>query len=144
MSDKLDLAAIEAMYEGATPPPWGWGPDGLVSSPDGSIGSWHNYLLDGENRVNNVLFILNSRTLIPALVAKVRELEKPAEGSNDELLAKLWNCRGRLEQSTNELFEERQSVDDCASELESAYARVRELEAQLAEANARLDVMGAR
>ena len=90
MTDPLNLDKIQALADAATPGPWGWekagfgdmillsGADGvLFSYPvyDGPIADAHIESADLHVEPADAEFIAAARTLIPALVAQVRELQ---------------------------------------------------------------------
>ena len=78
MSDTLDLAAIKARCNAATPGPWtpseiGWG----VYSKD--KGWYERLFITVHAQAADCTFAAHARSDIPALIARVRELEAERE-----------------------------------------------------------------
>lgn len=80
-ADQLDLDAIEARAEAATPGPWGTVDDGSLMAPyvsvacdDGPIITCPECHTAGGGRRADAKFIARTRTDVPALVAEVRRL----------------------------------------------------------------------
>lgn len=91
--DALDLAAIEARANAATPGPWqrderyvvggedipGSRPGGeVIAQAQPTLSAWREYEL--SQRVANAEFIAHAREDVPALVAEVRRLRAEALG----------------------------------------------------------------
>jgi hypothetical protein len=80
MTTPIDLAALEALCNAATPGPWQMLTDDLLNGElikwiatvedDGTNGA--TVLCDGDVERNNLLFIAASRTALPALIAELR------------------------------------------------------------------------
>jgi hypothetical protein len=79
----LDLDALEALCNAATPGPWQMLTDDLLNGElikwiatvedDGTNGA--TVLCDGDVEHNNLLFIAASRAALPALIAECRRLQ---------------------------------------------------------------------
>lgn len=90
-ANPLDLDAIEALANAATPAPWGYDPSGVWHRESGGpiidenrqrkgdvvgIGSVGDPYPRGDNHpTENMAFIAAARTIVPQLVERVRELE---------------------------------------------------------------------
>ena len=118
----INLDAIEARADAATPGPWKY------SAGSGSINGT-NMLIARGAWPNSGPFIAAARTDVPALIARVRELED----SNDHW-AEAWSaaeCNGLHTDGTRELGESlgirKMTADGVAR---SALQRIRELEAE--------------
>jgi hypothetical protein len=135
MSNPLDLDALQALADAATPGPWctqAWGdfpPDGMdrpdmlarsISTDDDESPEF--VLVSGENAVNDAWFLAAAREAVPALIERVRELE--AELADSSLIYEVGTLRGRVHALASKYTE-------TYGLLSEARGRAAALEAQL-------------
>lgn len=70
-----DLDALEALLGKATPGPWGQEPFGLIVSQEENESGKHALIADPTGDANAALIVAAVNSL-PALIARVRELER--------------------------------------------------------------------
>lgn len=90
-AEAIDLDAIEARADGATPGPWGTVDDGSLMAPyvsvacdDGPILTCPECHTDGGGRRLDAQFIAAARADVPALVALVRRLRAELDGTETQ------------------------------------------------------------
>ena len=104
---KLDLDAIEARANAATPGPWTFLPDQRLERRGlGILGpSFERVALMPEPagaHPADALFVAHARTDVPALVARVRELEAAILEACDVLDEKMWRGTGHIDRDLEE------------------------------------------
>jgi len=136
MSEPIDLDDIEARAEAATPGPWNWEVhlnDTEIDFAPGEQAFYWTWEVGGENAelggaefedpAPNVAFIAHARTDVPALIARVRELEADRE------LAAGIDPGNITDPETLVRLGAQEAMGVARSEIVALIARVRELEA---------------
>ena len=73
----IDLEKLERLHAAATPGPWSRYADIHIKTMDGwGIGFIHHPLRSREETGNNVAYIVAACNALPALIERVRELER--------------------------------------------------------------------
>jgi hypothetical protein len=137
MSDekKLDLDAIDARAKAATPGPWESVAGGRYVAATQSTSASSMEAICADSGPDDARFIAHAREDVPALCARVREMEAE-QGNEDHLLVVVMGEREQLAHRVREL--EEQHALDRRDELD-AIARAEQAERERDVAVAQLD-----